>query len=204
MAEEVVTTAPDPTPKPFDPATIEALRQMDYGKLLMLAPYDDTTGAFLALLKSAKKSILISIYGFTIAEAADTLIAQHQAGLDVRVLFDHTQAAGTAERVQVARLAAAGVPHWIGTSPVAHQILHGKVTIVDGELCETGSWNYSVSAAHQFNTFVIERSPDSAVKLTAFIERLIDWVKAHEAKLQDVVTVEPSPTPGSSTQGATS
>ena len=196
---DAATVTPDPTPKPFDPQTIEAMRETDYCKLMLLAPYDDTTGAFLALLKSARESILISIYGFTLTEAVDVLIAKHQAGISVRMLFDHTQEQGPAELAQVRRLEAAGVPHWIGTSPDAHQILHSKVTVVDGVLCETGSWNYSYGASKQSNTWLLERDPAGAAKLTAFIERIIAWVEANEATLQ---MAAPTP-PAVPAQGAT-
>lgn len=161
------------------------LRQLDYGKLLLLAPRDDTKSAFLDLLSAAERSITIAIYGCTLAEAIDVLIGKHYTGVAVRVLLDHTQACGTAERAQVARLAAAGVPHWIGTSPKAHQILHSKITVVDGELVESGSWNYSASAADQFNTFVLERSPDAAAKLESYIGELIAWVQANEPQYQN-------------------
>ena len=177
---DIAVGEPATEPAPFDPAIIDALRKLDYGKLLLLAPRDDTTGGLLALLNAARRSILISIYGFTIPQAADILIAKHQAGVDVRILFDHTQACGPKEKALVARLAAAGVPHWVGTSPKARQILHSKVCVVDGELAESGSWNYSLSGSKQANTWVLEKSPDAAAKLTAFIEDLIGWVAQHE------------------------
>ena len=168
-------------PQPFDPARIEHLRASAYGaRIPLVAPYDDTTGAFLALLNSAQKSILISIYGYTLDEATTILIAKHRAGVDVRILFDHTQACGTAEKAQVAKIAAAGIRHWIGTSPDAHQILHSKITVVDGQLVESGSWNYSVSAAKQANTFDLANAPDIAAQYSAFIEGLIAWVQANE------------------------
>lgn len=172
---------------PFDPAMIDHLRDIDAGHITLFSPRDDTTGAFLALLRAAKQSALISIYGFTLAEAADVLIAKHQAGVSVRILFDHTQACGPSERAQVARLAAAGVPHWIGTSPKAGQILHSKVTVVDGVLTETGSWNYSASASKEFNTLVLAKDPQGGAKLTAYVETLIAWVQEHDARWQSVV-----------------
>lgn len=169
---------------PFDPTMVDHLRDIDAGHLMLFAPRDDTTGAFLALLRAAKESILVSIYGFTLAEATDVLIAKHQAGVKVRVLFDHTQACGPSEKAQVARLEAAGVPHWIGTSPKAGQILHSKVTVVDGCLTETGSWNYNSNASKQWNTFVLSKDPQGAAKLTEYVEALITWVEAHDQRWQ--------------------
>ena len=171
---------------PFDPALIDSMLQLDYAKLLLLSPRHDTTGAFLALLRSAKKSILISIYGCTIKEVVDVLIEKHNAGVDVRILFDHTQACGLTERVQVQRIADAKIRHWIGTSPVARQILHAKVCIVDMVLVESGSWNYSDSGSKQFNTWILERCPDVAAKLTAYIEEIILWVEKNEPQWNTV------------------
>jgi phosphatidylserine/phosphatidylglycerophosphate/cardiolipin synthase-like enzyme len=175
-------------PTPFDPVLIESMRQLDYAKLLLLSPRHDTTGAFLALLRSAKKSILISIYGCTIKEVVDVLIEKHNAGVDVRILFDHTQACGLTERVQVQRIVDAKIRHWIGTSPVAHQLLHSKVAVIDGILTETGSWNYSVGSHNQANTFILSKDEQEAAKLTEFINSLIDWVALHEPQWQSDLT----------------
>jgi phosphatidylserine/phosphatidylglycerophosphate/cardiolipin synthase-like enzyme len=169
---------------PFDPALIEALRRLDEGALTLVSPDDDTRGAFLALLDSARESIVVAIYALTLPEAIDRLVAKHQAGLGVRLLLDYSQSTGHAERAQVARLRAAGVPLWIGTSSRAHQILHAKVTVVDELLVESGSWNYSRSSADQLNTFEIARSPYKAQKLLGYIDRAIQWIEANEPEYQ--------------------
>jgi phosphatidylserine/phosphatidylglycerophosphate/cardiolipin synthase-like enzyme len=117
----------------------------------LFAPFDDTTGEFLRFVQSATRSIDILIFGFHLPKLTDILIAKHQARVRVSLLLDHSQEAGKAERGEVEKLLAAGVPLLIGTSPVHGQILHSKFTVVDGKAVEHGSWNYSLSASQQSN-----------------------------------------------------
>ena len=151
---------------------------------ILMAPWDDTTGAFLDFLDSAKQSIVVSIYGFHLPRLTDLLIAKHQAGLKVSVILDHTQAEGKAEAGEVQKLLDAGVPLLIGTSPVHRQILHLKATVVDGERVTHGSWNYSLSASQQLND--LHFVEDAGV--AAFYERHHDQVRSfimlHEMTLQ--------------------
>lgn len=118
----------------------------------LFAPYDATTDEYLAFVSSAKRSIYILIYGMHLPALTETLIAKHRAGVKVNLILDHSQAAGRAESAEVQKLVDAGVPLLIGTSPVHHQILHTKATIIDECAVESGSWNYSLSASAQSNT----------------------------------------------------
>lgn len=117
----------------------------------LMSPDDDVTSAFLAFVASAKESIFINIYGYHMPALSDTLIAKHQAGVEVSIILDHTQEAGKAEHSEVEKLVAAGVPILIGTSPKHRAILHLKATTVDRKRVAHGSWNYSLSASDQLN-----------------------------------------------------
>ena len=46
---DIAVGEPATEPAPFDPAIIDALRKLDYGKLLLLDPRDDTTGGLLGV-----------------------------------------------------------------------------------------------------------------------------------------------------------
>jgi phosphatidylserine/phosphatidylglycerophosphate/cardiolipin synthase-like enzyme len=157
------------------------------------SPEEDVKAPFLAFVRSATRSIHISIFGFHIPELTDALIERHRAGVDVSLIFDHSQAQGKAEAPELAKLQAAGVPFLIGTSWVEGQLLHAKVTIVDGEWVEDGSWNYSESASKQDNSFRITRSP----QLAHFYLRNFDIVRAyiihHERIFQPTRAKTPAP-----------
>lgn len=150
----------------------------------LFAPFDSVTDAYLAFLQSARRSVYIVCYGFTLAPLMDTLIAQHQAGVRVSLILDHTQAAGVAERVQVQRLLDAQVPLFIGTSPVHRQILHSKFTVVDERAVESGSWNYSLSASAQSNTLTFVEDADYARAYLEHFHRLWGFIHLHEMVMQ--------------------
>ena len=151
------------------------------------APGHDIRSPLLALVASAQKTIDIEIYGFALPELADALIAAHQREVRVRILFDHTQACGPSERKLVAQIAAAGIEHYVGTSP-RHQIRHSKVMIVDGEWVEMGSLNYSASAFLQNNTVIICRDTAIAADLTADWQENKAWLVANEPQYQEKVS----------------
>ena len=161
----------------------------------LITPYADGLSAFEAFLASSAQPgarLRTMIYGCTLQPFFDALIAAHEAGCDVRVIFDHTQAAGRAEAPQIERLMAAGLvdgDHFlIGTSPVHHQIVHLKATVIrtpDGKATvEDGSWNYSVSASQQLNDLCFTESDALARYYEQAFDRLWDWVSAHEPQYQ--------------------
>ena len=155
------------------------------------SPEEDVKQPFLNFIRSARKSIVISIFGFHIPELTDALIAQHSAGVQVELIFDHSQAQGQAEAPELAKLLAAGVPFLIGTSWVEGQLLHAKVTIVDQEWVEDGSWNYSESASKQDNSFRITHSP----QLAHFYLRNFDIVRAYIAHHEQIFQPRRAKTP---------
>ncbi len=165
----------------------------------LITPYADGLSAFDAFLASSAQPgarLSTMIYGCTLQPFFDALIAAHRAGCDVRVIFDHTQAAGRAEAPQIERLMAAGLEdgkHFlIGTSPVHHQIVHLKATVIrtpDGRaVVEDGSWNYSVSASQQLNDLCFTESDALARYYEQAFDRLWDWVKVNEPQYQESIT----------------
>lgn len=145
------------------------------------APYDDVASVLLALAHQATESIHIDIYGFTYGPLMDELIAAHQRGIHVRVVADHTQAEGTAEKPQLQRLVNAGIEILVGTSSRG-AIDHSKYLIVDGDLGPQapescvgfGSFNFSESARAQDNTFSVR---SDAGLVAAF---LANWQRVHD------------------------
>lgn len=97
----------------------------------------------------AQKSIQMAVYSFHMPKLVEVLIAKHRAGVTVRLILDHTQARGRAEKAEIETLVAAGVDVVVGTSSRHGQIMHNKFTIVDGVEVEDGSWNYSLLPGKQ-------------------------------------------------------
>lgn len=160
----------------------------------LFAPFDDTTGEYLRFVESAQKRIDISIFGFHLPALSDLLIAKHRAGIPVSLILDHSQERGKAERQEVERLIAAGVPLIIGTSPVHGQILHSKFTVVDEHSVEHGSWNYSLSASQQSNDmhFVLN-APEYVRAYLQHHDRILAFLKLHDMAMQEPGEATPTP-----------
>lgn len=164
-------------------------------QIRIITPMADGLTAFKAFLAGAAAKgakLRTMIYGCTLQPFFDAVIAAHQAGADVGIIFDHTQAAGRAEAPQIERLKAAGLvdgeQFLIGTSPLHHQIVHLKATVVwtpDGKVgVESGSWNYSPSASLQMNDLCFLSSAKTAAYYSEAFDRLWAWVKQHEPQYQ--------------------
>jgi phosphatidylserine/phosphatidylglycerophosphate/cardiolipin synthase-like enzyme len=167
----------------------------------LFAPFDDTQGEYLAFVSQARRSIYIVIYGFHLPRLTDLLIARYQAGVQIGIILDHSQAEGRAEASEVQRLLQARVPLLIGTSPVHRQILHSKFTVVDEEAVECGSWNYSLSASQQSNTLTIVHNPAYAAPFLQHYDRLRAFILLHELSLQPAGAV---PAPATANPGTPS
>lgn len=154
----------------------------------LVTPYADGMKAFSAFLAGAKQKMRTMIYGATLTVFFDDLVAARNRGVDVKVIFDHTQSSGQAEHPQIERLIAAGwkdgVDFVIGTSPQAHQIIHIKATWIDDRWVEDGSLNYSPSAFKQINTITFSDWPEYAAYLDGIFKESWDWIAANEPQYQ--------------------
>lgn len=154
----------------------------------LITPFQNGMQAYLAFLGQAQKTIRIMIYGFTLAAVVDCLIAKRQDGVDVKLLLDHTQAMGHAEKPELERLVAAGFvdgrDFLIGTSPEHHAINHLKATWIDGQHVFHGSWNYSISASEQLNSIEVVTAPELAATFDQVWAFAWQWVQVHETQYQ--------------------
>ena|SRR6185312_1330348 len=146
---------------------------------LGFAPTDDCKQMLLDFANSAASSVKIADYSFNMSELVDILIAKHQAGLDVSLILDKSQASGSTEIPQVTRLKQAGVPYIVGTSQ-DHKIMHLKVIIVDGVAVGSGSYNFTEVAGKESNNFRIEQDPEIASLFLNDWQTTHDWIQANE------------------------
>jgi phosphatidylserine/phosphatidylglycerophosphate/cardiolipin synthase-like enzyme len=154
----------------------------------LVTPYADGIKAFSTFLGTAKTKMRAMIYGATLPIFFDDLIAAKQRGIDVKVIFDHTQSAGPAEHVQIERLITAGwvdgVDFVIGTSPEAGQIIHIKATWIDDLHVEDGSLNYSPSGFKQINTVTFTESAEWAAYLENIFNTAWEWITVNDQRFQ--------------------
>jgi phosphatidylserine/phosphatidylglycerophosphate/cardiolipin synthase-like enzyme len=85
--------------------------------------------AIYAFMASAHRSLDMTMYELSDPTAVQTLIADHQRGVSVRVLLDHDYSGGSVNQAAYSSLSAAGVPvAWANDSEIFHQ----KTITVDG------------------------------------------------------------------------
>lgn len=169
--------------------------QTDEPTQYFITPFQDGASIFTSFLQQAQSKIRSMIYGFTLQQAFDILIAKKEAGADAKAILDHTQAMGHAEKPQIERLVAAGwkdgVDFLIGTAPDHHAINHLKATWLDGQHVLTGSWNYSQSATQEYNDISIVTSPELAATMDKAFDFAWAWILANEQAYQTFTPPSP-------------
>src|SRR5581483_1748944 len=122
------------------------------------------------------------IYGFHLPKLTDILLAKKQAGISVKCIFDLTQSRGKAELVEIKRILDAQILSLIGKSPVAGQIIHEKMIILDEVKTISGSWNFSLSAQKQVNHMDFIYSKEMAQTGIEIFNELWSQVEAEAKK----------------------
>jgi len=132
----------------------------------------------LMAIKEAKTSIDVAIYSFTSKQIALALVNAQQRGINVRVVVDNKSNSG--KYTAVTYLANHYVPVRFNNK---YMIMHHKFMIIDGHSIETGSFNYTKSAAFRNaeNVIYLRNRPDIAKKYTQEFNRL--WSEAIDKKL---------------------
>ncbi|MBT2375563.1 phospholipase D family protein [Pseudomonas fluorescens] len=98
----------------------------------------------LNVIQDAQQQIRLMGYSFTSPKVVKALIAAQKRGVDVQVVLDAHGNENRASRAAMNLLVNAGIG--LRTN-AAYKIQHDKVIISDGQNVETGSFNYSTSAA---------------------------------------------------------
>lgn len=131
----------------------------------------------LTAIDEAKKSIDIAAYSFTSKPVALAIVYAKLRGVNVRVVADKKANGG--KYTAVTYLANNHVPVRINNK---YAIMHNKFIIIDGNSVQTGSFNYTQSAAshNAENVIYLRNRPDIAEKYTREFNRL--WSEALDIK----------------------
>ncbi|MCK4546353.1 MAG: T9SS type A sorting domain-containing protein [Candidatus Eisenbacteria sp.] len=126
----------------------------------------DLLDELLARIHGAQYSIDCCLYSFSLYELADSLIAAHNRGVEVRLIKD-----ADLSNTQANRLGAAGIP-WINSdyggnhsAADGYGICHNKFFVFDqrdltskaDDWLWTGSWNVSIAGEDDINNVVMVR-----------------------------------------------
>lgn len=129
----------------------------------------DAEALVVSTIGGAKKEVRMAAYSFTSPKVAKALVDAKKRGVDVRAVLDKSQ---RTERYSGATfLANEGIAVRINSK---YAIMHNKFIVVDGVTVETGSFNFTSSAAKRNaeNVIVIEDDAKTAGIYTAEWARL--------------------------------
>ncbi|WP_369825956.1 phospholipase D family protein [Rahnella sp. AA] len=133
-------------------------------------------------LDEAQQSIRLMGYAFTSPDIAGALVGAKKRGVDVQVVLDEDGNRGKASVAAINLLVNAGIPV---RTVSQFKIMHDKVIIVDNQTVETGSYNYTLSAArsNSENALVLHDVPELAQTYLAHWQSRWavgeDWVSSY-------------------------
>ena len=155
------------------------------------SPEDNVHGLLVSLLKAARSSIVLNMYGYDDDEI-DALIVAHALAprMYVQMSLDKSQAGGVHERKLLANVEGTpGTNVAIGNS-TGHAISHLKVLIVDSLYVVSGSTNWSLSGEQkQDNQLTLQNDPIIAAEYRTILDR------NHAAMLKQMAANAGAPSP---------
>lgn len=120
-------------------------------------------------ISHAQKTIVMAAYSFTSKPIATALVEAKQRGVDVRLVADKKGNSGKYSATTF--VANQHVPVRLNGH---YAIMHNKFMVIDGTDVETGSFNYTQSAAtkNAENALLLRGVPDLAASYTQDFEKL--------------------------------
>jgi phosphatidylserine/phosphatidylglycerophosphate/cardiolipin synthase-like enzyme len=155
------------------------------------SPTDDVHGMLVALLTSARHSVVLSMYALTDTEMGGLLGSKlRDPSIYVQISLDSSQALGTTEAKVLASLRHDDLGNSIAIGQSAkHAISHVKVMIVDGLYTISGSTNWTMSGEQrQLNQILLSRDPVMAAEYRAVLDVDHDRMLAAQKKAHPLTT----------------
>lgn len=121
----------------------------------------DPAPVLAGMYNGAKKNLDVAVYSLTHPQIVKAIINAHKRGVQVRVITDREQAAGKSQKHAIAALLLAGVPVMVNEHS---GLMHLKMSIIDGRVATTGSYNYTWSASERNDEMLVVSADPSFVK----------------------------------------
>jgi phosphatidylserine/phosphatidylglycerophosphate/cardiolipin synthase-like enzyme len=130
------------------------------------------------VIGEAKNKLDIAIYSLTFPDIVQAILDAKNHGVQVRIISDKTEAKTKYQSAALQQLADVGIPIKINTHS---GLMHLKVSIIDGKMFTTGSFNYSKAASTTNDeVLVVDRDPAAAAKWDKQFERMWNDTKGFQ------------------------
>ena len=116
------------------------------------SPEGSAESLVIKVIDSSQQDIRMMCYSFTSPQIVTALINAKRRGVNVAIVADQNGNRGKSSRAAMNLVVNAGIALRVDN---AYKIQHDKVIVVDGKTIETGSFNYTASAAHANSENVI-------------------------------------------------
>ncbi len=121
------------------------------------------------LINAAQTSIHLAVFEFNLQNVADALIAAHNRGVEVQIVYDDEH---TEDDPQMTQMIGAGIP---ATPDQRGAFMHNKFFIFDSATVWLGSWNVTVNDTFRNNNnAIVIRSPELAQNYEAEFQEMFN------------------------------
>lgn len=175
---------------------------------------DRIPDSLVAAIDATRGTLLLALYELSLPGVADALVRAKGRGVDVKLIYDMghgAPSAGGAEPLagggpsqpgasasgpsaQYRQVVAAGIETRLLKGGGSYGIMHNKIAVFDGELVETGSFNWT-AAADQMNFENALFRDDSS--LASLYSSYFDWMWQYGTPVNASVAQAGAPAPGS-------
>ncbi len=164
-----------------EPATARSTTAVTVsGQSSIQGPYfsdrDRVSDRIVAAINHTRRTMDIAVYSITQPEIAAAIQAAHRRGVQVRIVSDEGQAFD--RHSEIGYLRSVGIPIRLsGGFRGQSSLMHNKFAVFDGELVETGSYNWTTSAtSYNFENAVFIRDTKVSARYEEEFEHI--WAQA--------------------------
>ncbi len=164
----VVAAPPPATARPAIPAVpVVAYKGLSV-KGVQFSDSDRIPSSLVAAIDVTERTLLLAIYDLRLPDVAAALLRAKARGVDVRLVYDESHVK-TTPSAEYQSLLDGGVPIRILKGGGSFGIMHNKFAVFDGELVETGSFNWTAAADEKnFENAIFRAEPALAVGYTQY------------------------------------
>jgi phosphatidylserine/phosphatidylglycerophosphate/cardiolipin synthase-like enzyme len=137
---------------------------------------DRIADRIISAINLTRHTLDVAVYSITQPEITAAIRDAHTRGVKVRIVTDEGQSLD--EHSEIGYLRSAGIPIRLsGGFRGRHSLMHNKFAVFDGNLVETGSYNWTTSASsYNFENAVFIRDPKVSAQYEEEFQHI--WAQA--------------------------